>query len=110
VRLAVARGRPVPSEVLVDQLWAGDPPASASSTLQAYVAHLRRALEPGRPPRARARILVSVPTCYVLAGLEPDVERFERGTREARERLDRGDPATAAARLRAALGLWRPAR
>jgi DNA-binding SARP family transcriptional activator len=107
--LAIARGRPVSAESLIDQLWGGAPPASATGTLHGYVAHLRRALEPDRAPRSPARILVSAPTGYLLAGVELDVDRFEQWTREGRARLDHGDPAAAAERLRDALGLWRGA-
>ena len=48
-------GRVVSVDRLIDQLWHGEPPAAATSTLQAYVSNLRRALEPGRPTGAPAR-------------------------------------------------------
>ena len=36
-------------EHLVDELWGEEPPAQAIASLQAYVSHLRRLLEPGAP-------------------------------------------------------------
>ncbi|QIS12015.1 hypothetical protein F5544_20760 [Nocardia arthritidis] len=43
-RLALAAGRPVPVEVLIDALWGEDVPADAGGALQALVSRLRRAL------------------------------------------------------------------
>lgn len=57
--LLAARREVVPSDRLVDDLWRGAPPPSATASLQAYVSNLRRVLEPGRSPRAPARVLVS---------------------------------------------------
>src|SRR3954452_11999327 len=57
--LVLARGRVVSLDRLIDAVYDGDPPPSAVGSMQAYVSGLRRALEPGRPPRAPARILVS---------------------------------------------------
>ncbi|HEU5029657.1 MAG TPA: helix-turn-helix domain-containing protein, partial [Spirillospora sp.] len=48
-RLLVARGRVVPVTDLVDDLWVA-PPAGAVSAVRTFVAALRRALEPDRPP------------------------------------------------------------
>src|SRR6476660_944448 len=39
-------GQPVAVDVLLEALWAGHPPPSAMTSLQAYVANLRRVLEP----------------------------------------------------------------
>lgn len=57
--LLAARREVVPTDRLVDDLWGGEPPPSATASLQAYVSNLRRVLEPGRSPRAPARLLVS---------------------------------------------------
>ena len=43
-RLAVAAGHVVPTDRVIDDLWAGEPPASAANTLQSYVSNLRKAL------------------------------------------------------------------
>ena len=52
--LLVARGQVVSVDRLVEDLWNGEPPPRAIGALQAYVSHLRRALEPQRAPRTPA--------------------------------------------------------
>ncbi|MFH7595597.1 BTAD domain-containing putative transcriptional regulator [Streptomyces racemochromogenes] len=66
-QLLVARGSVVPTERIIERLWPTRVPPSAQASLHAYVARLRRALEPERPPRTPARILVSAPYGYALA-------------------------------------------
>jgi DNA-binding SARP family transcriptional activator len=48
-RLAVVAGQVVSVDRLIDDLWAGEPPASAGNTLQSYVSNLRRILGGGGP-------------------------------------------------------------
>jgi DNA-binding SARP family transcriptional activator len=48
-RLAIAAGHVVPTDRVIDDLWAGDPPASAANTLQSYVSNLRKALGGSAP-------------------------------------------------------------
>ena len=108
-RLVSARGEVVSVDRLIDDLWGGEPPAQAVTSLQAYVSNLRRLLEPGRPPRAPARILVSAAPGYAMA-LPPDAVdawRFERLLSQARQAATA--PATARALLRDGLSLWRGA-
>ncbi|WP_449065002.1 BTAD domain-containing putative transcriptional regulator [Planomonospora algeriensis] len=102
-RLLVAGGRAVPVSVLIDELWPGEPPAQALSTIQGYVSRLRRALEPDRAPRKEAGVLVSAPPGYALRAAAEQVDswRFENAVK-----LD-GDPAAVWARLEEALALWR---
>ena len=64
--LALHRGRPVAPDALVDLLWGDAPPAAVTATLQGYVARLRRALEPDRPPRAPSEVLVTQQAGYAL--------------------------------------------
>ncbi|MFE9633632.1 BTAD domain-containing putative transcriptional regulator [Streptomyces sp. NPDC006463] len=71
VQLLLARGAVVPTERIIERLWPTRIPSSAQASLHAYIARLRRALEPGRAPRTPARLLVSAPYGYALA-LEPD--------------------------------------
>jgi DNA-binding SARP family transcriptional activator len=77
--LALHRGRPVPSDQLVDLLWSRDAPPGAAQTLQNHVAGLRRALEPDRASRTPATVVVTAPPGYALhlppGGL--DVDEFE---------------------------------
>jgi DNA-binding SARP family transcriptional activator len=43
-RLAIAGGEVVAADRVIDELWDGDPPRSATNTLQSYVSNLRRVL------------------------------------------------------------------
>jgi DNA-binding SARP family transcriptional activator len=104
--LVAARGQVVSVDRMVDDLWRGEPPSRALASLQAYVSNLRRLLEPGRPPRTPARLLVSASPGYALR-LPPgavDAWRFEELLDEARTLAD---PRDARARLDEALALWR---
>ncbi|MFC6982332.1 AfsR/SARP family transcriptional regulator [Streptomyces cirratus] len=59
--LLAARGAVVSVDRLAQDLWCGTPPAKATASLHAYVSNLRRLLEPERPPRAPAAVLVTSP-------------------------------------------------
>ena len=102
--LVAADGHAVSVERLIDLLWGEAPPAKVMASLQAYVANLRRILEPGRQPRQPARILVTRPPGYalVLAGQQLDARHFVDLLTDADD-----DPLRAEVRLEEALGLWR---
>ena len=103
--LVAARGEVVSVDRMIEDLWRGEPPSRALASLQAYVSNLRRLLEPGRPPRTPARLLVSASPGYALR-LPPesvDAWRFENLLDEARTLAE---PRAARARLAEALGLW----
>lgn len=106
-RLLVARRRVVPVGRLVEDLWEGreEPPADAVGAVRTFVAALRRALEPERPPRAPARLLVTEGPGYALrAGPDAvDAWRFERAVTAAGALPEE----RALARLEEALGWWR---
>ncbi len=106
--LAIAHGRVVATDRIIDDLWRGEPSPKAMGSLQAYVSHLRRALEPDRPPRSPATVLVSAPPGYALHLPDGAVDAwaFEALVRDAMDRRD-GDPAAAATLLGRALALWR---
>ncbi|WP_419998887.1 BTAD domain-containing putative transcriptional regulator [Streptomyces boninensis] len=107
--LALEPGRVVSLDRLIDELWAGEPPAQATRTLQAYVAHLRKVLEPDRPPRTPPRLLLTREPGYLLAAApgQVDLERFTAGADEGRAALARGDHAEAVRVLGRTLELWR---
>ncbi|MEU4827422.1 BTAD domain-containing putative transcriptional regulator [Actinomadura sp. NPDC023710] len=107
-RLVAARGRMVPADRLVDDLWAGTAPPRAAAGLQSFVSHLRRALEPDRPPRTPARVLVTEPPGYALRLPDGAVDawRFDALIDEAAE-LAAADPREARRRAEAALAEWR---
>ncbi|MFC6287248.1 BTAD domain-containing putative transcriptional regulator [Nocardioides sp. GCM10027113] len=119
--LALAHGRPVSVDALIDLLWADAPPDGVAGTLQVYVSGLRRVLEPARAPRAPAELLVTVAPGYALRVPDDtlDAASFDRTVSEVHRALGRGAalweppplPADALAglvsRLDAALALWR---
>ena len=82
---------------LIEDLWSGDAPDTASTALQVHVSQLRKVL-------GRDTIVTRTPG-YLIAVQqgELDLERFERLVAEARGQ----EPAVAAERLRQALALWR---
>ncbi|AQA23188.1 NACHT domain protein [Rhodococcus sp. MTM3W5.2] len=104
-RLAAAAGRVVSTDLLIDDLWAGQPPPKALAGLQVHVSNLRRVLEPARAPRTPATVIVSAPPGYALR-LPPesvDAWHFERLVVEG---LHASDPPTRIALLSRALDLW----
>jgi DNA-binding SARP family transcriptional activator len=104
-RLIVARRRVVPVSRLVADLWEEDPPEGAVGALRTFVAALRRALEPERPPRAAPRLLVTEGPGYALRAAPDTVDawRFEQAV-AASATLP---PGEAFGRLEEALGWWR---
>jgi DNA-binding SARP family transcriptional activator len=107
--LLVEAGRIVAVDRLIDLLWGDSPPAAAVASVQAYISGLRRILEPDRPARAPAQILVTQDPGYAIK-VQPeriDGPTFLRLASEGRALLDAGRPQPAADRLDEALGLWR---
>ncbi|WP_405501233.1 BTAD domain-containing putative transcriptional regulator [Streptomyces niveus] len=105
-RLIVARRHVVPVARLVADLWPDDPPpAGAVGAVQTFVGALRRALEPDRPPRTPARLLVTDGPGYALRAAPDGVDawRFETAVGEAATLA----PERALRRLDEALGMWR---
>ena len=99
-RLAIAGGHVVPTDRVIDDLWAGDPPASAANTLQSYVSNLRKALGGSAPAIER------VGDGYRISSeaAELTTNRFEQLIDET---LRPGTPVDdRVARLDAALALW----
>ncbi|RFU42511.1 transcriptional regulator, partial [Actinomadura logoneensis] len=105
-RLVAAHGRLVPADRLVADLWPDGAPPRAAAGLQSFVSHLRRALEPDRPPRTPARVLVTAPPGYALRLPAADVDAwcFDDLVERSGEA---GDPAGARALAERALDLWR---
>lgn len=64
--LALAEGRAVPVDSLLDLLWGDSPTPGAMTSLQAYVSGLRKVLEPDRARRGSSRVLVTVAPGYAL--------------------------------------------
>src|SRR5215469_2491113 len=109
--LVVEAGHVVPVDRLLDLLWREEPPAAAIASVQAYISQLRRVLEPDRPPRAPARVLVTQDPGYMLRVTDGQVDalRFQALARQGHDDLAAGQPAAAAAGLEEALALWQGA-
>ena len=93
----------VSSDRLIEELWGGQPPATAVKSLQVHVSRLRKALGRGEGPIATGPNGYSI---RVAAG-ELDLERFARLAEDGRRALGAGDPERGAQLLREALALWR---
>jgi DNA-binding SARP family transcriptional activator len=92
-------------DVIIDQLWGEEPPATAAKVLQNCISALRKEL-PGAADTLRT---VGGAYCLALGPGELDRDRFRRLVSEGRAALAEGQHAEAADRLRDALGLWRGA-
>jgi DNA-binding SARP family transcriptional activator len=80
----------VAADTLIEALWSGEPPRTATNTLQHYVSQLRKAI-------GADRIVTRAPGYLVRVDPgELDLERFQRLVEEG-----------GAEALRSALGLWR---
>ncbi|ONI92711.1 SARP family transcriptional regulator [Saccharothrix sp. ALI-22-I] len=108
-RLLVARGRVVPVTRLIDDLWDDGAPEGALGAVQTFVGALRKSLEPDRPPRAPARLLVTVPPGYALRAESEAVDawRFEAAVSASARLLADDRVEDARVLLDEVLGLWR---
>ncbi|MEU9164177.1 AfsR/SARP family transcriptional regulator [Streptomyces sp. NPDC048424] len=128
--LALHADQVVPVSALIEELWAGEPPRSARTTLQTYVLQLRALIatalersaaggteagadprdprDPGDPVRTAKDILVTLPGGYLLSsgGGVLDVREFDRLAGTGYRAMDAGDFPAAARLLREALALW----
>jgi YVTN family beta-propeller protein len=89
----------VASERIVEELWNGTPPPTATKIVQNYVSQLRKALGDGLVTRAGGYALELGPG-------DVDASRFEALLEEGRRRLAAGQAKSAAEILRDALALW----
>ncbi|HEX4224585.1 MAG TPA: BTAD domain-containing putative transcriptional regulator [Pseudonocardiaceae bacterium] len=107
--LLVKAGQPASMTELIGLLWPHDPPVSAANVIQRCVGALRRALEPGLPPRANGRWLLRQGGGYRLAldTATLDLLQFRALARQARTALDGQRGADAVPLYVQALQLWR---
>ena len=103
--LLMHRGDVVSVDRLADSLWPDDPPATAANTLQSYVSHLRRRLDPDRTTGAGG-ILRHRAGGYLLDATpeQVDASMFERLLQTAAQLTD---PARRRGVLVDALALWK---
>lgn len=99
--LLVAGGRRVTVDGLADAIWNGEPPASATGTVQSYVSRLRRRLDPEQLTWDDAGYRLDVAAEHV------DARRFEAQAEEGRSLLAAGRAEQARAVLQEAEALWR---
>jgi len=107
--LAVQPGQVVGRDQIVDALWGQAPPDTCLELVHTYVARLRGLLEPHRPRRAPARVVVSAGRGYRLEvdAERLDVLRFDVLAARAQHAQQAGEPETAYQLLGQALGVWR---
>ena len=101
--LVLHAGEVVARDVLVEEVWGLDAPATAAHAVQVYVSQLRKALAP------TGAAIESAAAGYRLA-VDPgevDARAFAQLTEDGRRALDAGDPAAAAEILDRARALWR---
>jgi basic membrane lipoprotein Med (substrate-binding protein (PBP1-ABC) superfamily)/DNA-binding SARP family transcriptional activator len=98
-------GEIIPTDQLIDLLWADRAPRTAAHSIQIYVSELRRVLE----PLVGGGAILTRPPGYQLQlpADEIDAKRFERMVTEGARSLADGDRAAGIGLLREALRLWR---
>ena len=101
IRLALAPGRVVSADRLIDDLWQDEPPAAAHNALQALVSRLRAVVGRTTIESGGGGYRLNIPPDCV------DLVLFEQRVRAGRAAREAGDAVAAAKQLRAALGLWR---
>lgn len=101
-RLLLSRGRVVPLDRLIEDLWDGEPPRQALASLRTFVCRLRRVLEPADKPT----VLLTEPRGYRLdaSADQFDADVFESLVRQADPQRD---PSATLELLNRALELWR---
>ncbi|MGW5673480.1 BTAD domain-containing putative transcriptional regulator [Streptomyces sp. NPDC003860] len=106
-RLLIEDGHPVSLSRICRDLWEGEQPTAAASSVRAHVSRLRSALDPGR--RGRSDVLVSSRDGYALRIPREarDTTVFEESVLAARTAVHAGHLDQAGQRLDRALGLWR---
>ncbi|WP_052668040.1 AfsR/SARP family transcriptional regulator [Nitriliruptor alkaliphilus] len=103
--LALAVGRTVPVERLVDELWGSSPPATVVTALHGLVSGLRKRLEPDPGVATAPRVLVTRPGGYLLDVPADHVDAHRFRTMVHRAAAVSGEER--AALLRDALTQWR---
>jgi len=105
---ATRPNRSISPQRLIDELWDGNPPPTATSALRVHIAHVRRVLEPERVHGPSDRLaLESGDYMLRVDSCELDSLRFEELVSSGRESSQRGDARFAEECLGAALQCWR---
>ncbi|MFD9890230.1 BTAD domain-containing putative transcriptional regulator [Amycolatopsis sp. NPDC059027] len=106
--LLLRGGRAATASELVDAVWGEKAPSRALTALRTYVLGLRAMLEPHRPARAPAKVLLSVGGGYSLplSGDMLDADRAEVRFVAAERARRAGESARARDLLDSGLALW----
>src|SRR4051812_832100 len=101
--LSISPNQVVSADRLADDVWSGDPPPSATRTLQSYAARLRKALAAGSASieTSKAGFTLAIDADCI------DAVRFERLAQRGRAALAAGEYASARRLCDDALDLWR---
>ncbi|MGN5376915.1 AfsR/SARP family transcriptional regulator [Streptomyces lasalocidi] len=107
--LLVSENQIVPTGRFIDELWMGEPPATAMATIQTYVYQLRKLLGLSHGDKSDEVSLITEPAGYQLSiPLESvDVPVFEQAFQAGRAAFLGGEYERAANALSVALSLWR---
>ena len=113
--LAMYADQHVPTARLFEELWGGDIPRSANTTVQTYILHLRNLIgaaldQSDTDGRSDAkRVLVTYPGGYLLdtMGGRVDVREFDRLAALGHQAREMGDFEGASRHFNDALGIWR---
>lgn len=99
-RLALAEGRPVQAETLIDDLWGRDPPDGARHALQSHISRLRQSTRLAIEAVSGGYVMPTEP-------IEVDTTQFARLCAAGQELLESGQAQRAVRVLSDALDLWR---
>lgn len=105
--LAIRVGRPIPADLLAEDVWGGHPPPTWRKGVHVGVSRLRRRLESVHTDAAA--VVVTATNGYAL-DLDPahlDAVRLERAAESGRRLLTEGRADEAHAALSDGLALWR---
>ena len=98
----------VPSDRLVEELWAGAPPASGTKGLQVHVSRLRHGLAAGCSDPGEERLVTTAGGYLLRVGPEElDADRCEHLIAEGRSLVAAGELEQALRAFCSALELWR---
>jgi ABC-type transport system substrate-binding protein/DNA-binding SARP family transcriptional activator len=101
--LLVHAGEVVSRDRLIEELWAGEPSAGGSQSLDVYLSRLRKVFREA----GAGNVLITRAPGYVLDAEKADARRFEILAAEGRDALAAGRAERAAEMLTEALALWR---
>ena len=101
MRLLASPNRAVPIDTLADDVWEGEPPLAAASTLQSHVSALRQLLGPERLVFSEGGYRVSVQPG------ELDVSQFDADVERGRHEIANANTSAGLEMLEKGLGRWR---